>query len=105
MSRYCALYCTKFCCLIDFLKKNHFAGYQKHATIKTQCTWIIHTMMDSSAYINVTCPLLSQFFFPSERVLRDVVLVSKQPGLSRGENTLDHTDGNAITASLQNPNH
>lgn len=64
VSRYCTLYCTKFCCLIDFLKKNHFAGYQKHATIKTQCTWIIHTMMDSSAYINVTCPLLSQFFSP-----------------------------------------
>ena len=52
-------------------------------------------------------PLLLRHY-PSESVLRDVyvvVLLEKQPGLPHGENTLDHTEGNAITASQQTPNH
>lgn len=68
--------------------------------------------MDVSTSINICdcclCSSLLSWLHPCEGVLRDVyvvVLLEKQPGLPHGEDTVDHTEGNAITASQQIPNH
>lgn len=47
------------------------------------------------------CMLLCFFFFKKRKTKGK----KKSPGLPHGEDTLDHTEGNAITGSQQNPNH